>query len=132
MSTEQNVGRILLLVGALVALFMGLMMLGFMAFMLVALGPAREAEMMPAFFSIGFMGFMGLLGIAGSIVAFMGWSVAAKDPRKAGVLGIVATVLPPTNLIAMAGGILLLISPEGKAQAAGHGAAAAAHGPGGP
>lgn len=111
LSSEARIGRILLLLGGLVALFMGLMMLVMMA---MPMWVTRSLTLQPALIMFAMVGFMGLLGIAGFAVALVGYNVAPRDVQRAGILGVVATVLPPTNLIVLAGGILLLLSPEGK------------------
>jgi hypothetical protein len=114
-STEAKIGRILVLIGAIVASFSALLMIG-MAVSYSLLFRRIPTEAAPMFFSFGILVFFGGLSLIGSVVGFIAWAKAARDPRKAGFLGIIAAVLPPTNVFALAGGILLLISPEGKAQ----------------
>lgn len=114
LSSEASVGRILVLVGVFVAAFTALMMLG-MAGLMGYVTAVGGGPPLPALIPLGVILFMGLLGIAGIAVGLAAFLKAPHAAWTAGILGIVAAVLPPTNLFSLIGGILLLVSPEGKA-----------------
>ncbi len=58
---------------------------------------------------------LGLVQVAGLIVGIYAYKAAQEnDFHRAGTLGIVSSVLPPLQLIILAGGILCLLSREAK------------------
>jgi len=58
---------------------------------------------------------IGLIEIAGLIAGIYAYKAAEQnDFHNAGILAIVASVLPPLQLITLVGGILCLVSREAK------------------
>lgn len=55
------------------------------------------------------------LDIAGLIVLIMALRMTCnRDFRNAGILALIASVLPPIRILALIGGILCLVSPEAR------------------
>lgn len=118
-STEFTLGRVLVLVGAIVTAVSLVFVVGMMmVFMFITGGPVGRFPTPMAFSGVMAIMFtlMLFISVAGAVVGFMSWSRSVTDARKGGILGIVAAMLPPIGLFFLAGGILLLLSPEAKAQ----------------
>ena len=57
--------------------------------------------------------FLGLIALVGIFVGFMGLKSASEgDFHRAGIMGIIASFLPPLDVVMLAGGILCIISEE--------------------
>lgn len=111
-------GEILLLVGAILAaagaaffLVLGVAM-GFLQ-----LGDAfGRAEPPFVWFVAAYFGIAVLTGV-GAIVGFLAYGQARRgDARGAWIRGLVASLLPPVQVVLLVGAILCLTSPEGQAQ----------------
>lgn len=117
--------RILLLVGAILAAVGAFLVLA-MSLVLGAVfaeveDPAEEAGA-PAGaifgFLLGFYGLFGVLSLAGSACGFVAWRKAERgDLSPAFVWGLVASLLPPVNIILLLGAIFCKTCPEADAQA---------------
>lgn len=110
-------GGILLLIGAILAALSVFLMLGMFA-MMTWMGNtfADEPGMMgfPGFMAWMYLGF-GVLSVGGAIVGFIAWSRQREgDLRGAGILGIVASLLPPVQTLILVGAILCMVSPEAQ------------------
>ncbi len=115
MSTEAKIGKILILIGIIIqvisiaAVFTigsGMMGLGY--------GMMNWGGMMGSYFG-GMFYALGLVQIIGLIVGVYAYKAAEKgDFHNAGILAIVASVIPPLQLIMLVGGILCLVSREAK------------------
>lgn len=94
----QTVGTALLLAGAAVSTSSGLLF-GFLGFT-----TARPLILVLA-----------VLLAAGAVLTFMAWSKArAGQFHGAFVLGLVGALLPPVQLVTLAGAILVRLSPEAQ------------------
>ena len=111
LSTEAKIGKILVLiafilkvVGILAAL--GMAAMGSAALMLFPFGEAL------------FLGYVAAVIILGLIGIFLVWKafdkMAAKDFKTAAIYSLIATFLPPFDVIVLIGAILIFISPEAK------------------
>lgn len=114
LSTEATVARFLFFGGAALAALLGLIMLGMLAMMLAALEQARPLGMVEWLFPWSIFMFFALAAVFGVILNLMAARRVRLNARQAGVMGIVAAFLPPTNLFSVAGAVLSMISPEGK------------------
>lgn len=117
MSTEACIGKILILIGIIIqaigiaavfAIGSGMMGLGY------NYGMMGWGGMMG--YSFGGMFYaLGLVQIIGLIVGIYAYNAAQEnDFHRAGILAIVSSVIPPLQLIMLLGGIMCLLSREGK------------------
>lgn len=113
-STELTIGRVLVLVGAILAI----VGLGVGAIALLVTGSflPRFFPLMVGWIAVAAVVLFALLTLLGVVFGFLAWSTAPSDAHKAGIFGIIASVLPPIGLFFLVGGILLLVSPEAKAR----------------
>lgn len=118
LSTEGTIGKILILIGivvqaigiaAIFAIGPGMMGFGYNYGMANWMG-----GMMGSYFG-GLFYALGLVQIIGLIIGVYAFKSAQEnDFNRAGILAIVSSVIPPLQLIMLAGGILCLFSKEGK------------------
>lgn len=113
-------GTIILLVGAILHAF-GSFVLLLMGSLMLALGRSFLGGGRGGAFPFAIVGtlylVLGVLLAAGAIVGFAAWGRAkAGDARGGWVRGLVASLLPPVQLVTLVGAILCLVSPEGEAQ----------------
>ncbi len=121
LSTEAKVGKILILIGIIIqvisitAVFtIGSGMMGYSGMMSYGYGMMNWGGMMGSAFG-GLFFVIGLIEIAGLIAGIYAYKAAEQgDFHNAGILAIVASVLPPLQLIMLVGGILCLVSREAK------------------
>jgi len=108
LSIEAKIGEILLAIG---------IVLSFIALLYLILYGALpfSTRFFPVHLIAGFFHLVVLVKCAGIITAIAGL-LSAKHRRfqKAGVLAVVATLLPPIDLVFFLAGLLLLISPEAR------------------
>jgi hypothetical protein len=103
LSSEANIGKILILVGIVISVVSTLALFAMSIF----------AMYVPIFgvFTIIF----GIVGILGVIYGILAYKACNKgDFHKAGIYAIISSVLPPLDIIMLAGAILCLVSKEGK------------------
>jgi hypothetical protein len=103
LSNEANIGKILILVG-IVLHTLSLILILFMSFFGIF---------------IQFLGWSltiyGLVGIVGLVYGIFAYTQCSKGNfHKAGIFGIISSVLPPLDVIMLIGAVLCLISKEGK------------------
>jgi hypothetical protein len=111
LSSEAKIGRALLLVGIVVGAAGLFIATVFILLVLPSLGFPRSVLSLILLLS----GILGVIKLAGVLVGVLAYRAASRrDLRKAGILGIIASVLPPFDLIMLIGGILCTISPESK------------------
>jgi hypothetical protein len=113
---------ILLLVGAILAVVGAFLMLVFTAlfgFVLAAFQDEGRGDMgFPAVIGI-FYGAFGLLLLASAVCGFIGWRKAGQgDLQGAFVWGLVASLLPPVNILLLLGAIFAKTCPEAEAAVA--------------
>jgi hypothetical protein len=111
LSTEAKIGQALLLAGIVVGAAGLFIATVFLLFVLPSLGFPHPV----LFLILLFAGIIGVIKLAGVLVGVLAYRAASRrDLRKAGILGIIASVLPPFDLIMLIGGILCTIRPESK------------------
>ncbi|MDH7509668.1 MAG: hypothetical protein QHH04_01315 [Methanolinea sp.] len=114
LSSEAKVGKILILVslviGILVLLFVaGIGAVIYSAGVFSALGISLT---IPLFF----VGAVAALRIAGLVMGFLAlFSTGKKDFSRAGIYAVIASVLPPLDIVMLIGGIFCLVSREANA-----------------
>lgn len=119
LSTEAKIGKMLILVGIILeavgiaaAFTIGLWAGGMMPWSGSMLG--LNYGMMGGLFG-GVMAVLGLIQLIGLIAGIYAYKAAQEnDFQRAGILGIVSSVLPPFQLITLIGSILCLASREAK------------------
>jgi hypothetical protein len=115
-------GTILLLVGAILSAVGGgltLLMALFMGAVFGALSSEVDGGMWAGGLIAGFYGIFALLLIAGSVCGFVAWRRAGRgDLQGAFVWGLVASLLPPLNVLLLLGAIFAKVCPEAEAAAA--------------
>lgn len=107
-STEAKIGKVLIIIAVILGVIGMIVLAVFGSFGLAAIIPA---------WLVGGIIILAIARVAGLVIgltAFM--SADDGDYSRAGILGIVASVIPPVDLIMLAGGIVCLISPEAKKQ----------------
>ena len=117
----RKASTILLLVGAILAavgaFFMLFFTLFFSAIFSELSSESGAPEGIPSMI-FGFYGLFGLLGAAGSVCGFVAWRKASNgDLASAFVWGLVASLLPPLNIVMLLGAIFAKVCPEAEAQA---------------
>ena len=103
LSTEAEVGKVLILIGIIFSIIstiviftIGLWSLIFPIFGILAL-------------------IAGIIGIVGIFYGIVAYRICSKGNfNKAGIYGIISSLLPPLDLIMLLGAILCLISKEAK------------------
>jgi len=108
LSMEAKIGKVLMIIG----IALGILALVFLIFF-------GNLPFSTRFFPSHFFGggtlILAAVKIAGIIVAISGFIEAEKKKiQRAGILAVVATLLPPLDLILLLAGLLLLISPEAR------------------
>jgi energy-coupling factor transporter transmembrane protein EcfT len=114
LSTEATLARVLLIAGAVMAGFVGLLMMGLFLVFIAQVGRLPGGP--EIWFPWSVFSFFFLLSVVGVFVNIFAARHLPRDVRRAGILGVVAAFLPATNLFSLAGGIVALVSPEAKAQ----------------
>lgn len=116
-------GEILLLVGAIMRTVGVLFMLVYMLIMVGLFtsidGSPGPGAMFDAFggMFVTMMILIVVMMVASVPVGFVGWQKARSGAyRTGGILGIVASMLPPVDVILLLGGIFLMVSDEAKAE----------------
>lgn len=85
-------------------------------FAMVGLFTSRSRVVVPYVTFLG--GGAGLWEAAGLVLAVLAYlAVKEGDVRRGAVMALVASVLPPVDILFLLGGILFYVSPEAKAQA---------------
>ena len=108
-STEASVGKIFILIGFILGFIGSLIMI----VMGAALGIFIKQEMM-MFVGILYL-VLGIIMAVGSLIGVFAFKAASNnDFHKAGILGIVSSVIPPLNIFTLVGGILCIASKESK------------------
>lgn len=109
-------GEVLLLVGAIVSAASALLMVG-LAIGFSALVAAFDDPDAPTWVA-WLYGILALIMVASTAFGFVGYGKARKgDPQGGFVFGLVASLLPPVQVIPLLGAILCRASPEGEAAA---------------
>lgn len=119
-SSLLKAGGILLLVGAILATVGAALLLVVSAFMF-AIGENYLGEEDQATFPFAVVGgvyvVLGILLAVGAVLGYQAWGRAkAGDARAAWMRGLVASLLPPLQVVSLVGAILCLVSPEGEEQ----------------
>ncbi|TRZ54676.1 hypothetical protein D4Q76_01905 [archaeon] len=113
-STEAKIGKILILVGIITQAIGIAAVLAISSGMMGYWGMMSWGGMMGSVFG-GMFYALGLVQIIGLIVGIYAYKSAEKgDFHNAGILAVVASVIPPLQLISLVGGILCLASREAK------------------
>ena len=113
LSTEANIGKVLVIIAVIIGIittvitiFMGVFGMGF--------GMHMFSFGIPRFLS-SMMLVLGTVKIAGIVLGVYSYkSIEKKDVHQAGIYALVASFLPPLDIIMLIGAILLLISKEAK------------------
>jgi hypothetical protein len=109
LSTEARIGELLLAIG---------IVLSFIALAYLILYGALPFS--TRFFPIhliagGYLHAVALVKCAGILTAITGlFSARRRRFQKAGILAVIATLLPPIDIVVFLAGLLLLASPEGR------------------
>ena len=107
-------GTILLLVGAILHAVGAVLLVGFSLFFF-ALGSRFEEGQPLGFMGAFYLGF-GLLMAVGTVFAFTAHARATRgEAHGAWIHGLVASLLPPLQVVTLLGAIFVLVSPEGEA-----------------
>jgi hypothetical protein len=107
-STEAKIGKILIFLAVVLGVIGMIVLVVFGTFGLAAIIPA---------WLVGGIIVLAIARIAGLVIGLIAFKSAEDgDYSRAGILGIIASVIPPVDLIMLAGGIVCLISPEAKKQ----------------
>jgi len=104
-STEAEVGEILIIIDIIIGAFGVLAMLAASRFIqfFAPLG----------FFLYGLMGAATIVLVAGLVVSYLAYKeTVKKDYHTAGIYAVIAAFLPPIRIITIIGAIFCLISPE--------------------
>ena len=108
LSIEAKIGEILLAIGIVLS-FIALLYLIFYGNL------PFSTRIFPSHFIGRFFSILVLVKCAGIIIASTGFFYAKRcNFQKAGVFAVVATLLPPIDLVLFLAGLLLLISPEAR------------------
>lgn len=118
-SGQAKAGRILLLIGAVLAAvgaaFLALAGLFLLAAGETFLGEEAEQSMAPTVIGAIYLVVAALVAV-GCVFGFLAYGRAMRgDVHGAWVFGLVAALVPPVQLLALVGAILLLTSPEHEA-----------------
>lgn len=109
LSTEAKIGKILILIGIIIQA------IGIAAVLAIGSGMMDYGYGMMGSVFGGMFYALGLVQIVGLIVGVYAYKSAEKgDFHNAGILAIVASLLPPLQLLMLVGGILCLVSREAK------------------
>lgn len=116
-SGMYNAATILLLVGAILQAVGALFFVGMGVFMgAVFDSVGEEVGRGPGWIVGGLYIAMGLLAAVGAVFGFLAHRDARRgDAHGAFVLGLVAALLPPVQLLLLLGAIFAKVSPEGEA-----------------
>jgi hypothetical protein len=119
-SSLFKAGRILILVGAILAAVTAVLAIGFaVGFALIFDEAAAEA----APFGVGgvfalIYGGIGIMSAIGAVFGFLSFRAAnAGQVHAAWIRGLIASLVPPVQVVALVGAILMLMSPEHEAWA---------------
>jgi hypothetical protein len=108
LSSEAKIGKIILIVS---------LILSILAVILVVLAGALIAGMLqgiPGLF-IGGLYILALIKVIGIFLAFISlYSTASGRWQRAGIIALVASILPPLDLLMLVSGLFFLFSPEAK------------------
>ncbi|MCU0631459.1 MAG: hypothetical protein MUC66_00590 [Methanolinea sp.] len=116
LSAEGKAGKILLLLGIVVGWSSVILFLLMGAFPL-------HSRMIPLHLFADHGVLLITIKVSGLILAMIALYCAEKDRFSlAGILGLIATILPPIDILLLLGSLLLLISPEGRGFSGGGGA----------
>jgi len=114
LSSEAKIGKILILVGFILGIFGTIFSIIF-GIILIAFSNSEFAQKSGLSLFGGFYLVWGILMIVGTILAIFAYKSASNhDFHKAGIMGIVASLIPPLNIFILIGGILCLTSREAK------------------
>ncbi|MFA7153429.1 MAG: hypothetical protein WC072_06525, partial [Methanoregulaceae archaeon] len=108
LSTEARIGEILLAIG---------IVLSFIALVHLILYGALPftTRFFPTHLIAGYLHAVALVKCAGILTAITGlFSARRRRFQKAGILAVIATLLPPLDIVFFLAGLLLLASPEGR------------------
>lgn len=109
LSTEANIGRIFLMIGFIVG-FIGALFLIFYGIFWTAF----DTMIMPAAMGVFFL-VMAIIKIAGSVLITIAYNDAKNHNfHKAGVMGIIGSVISLLNIFGLIGAILCFVSKEAK------------------
>lgn len=103
LSGSAVAGRILILIGFIIGIF-GLGMMIFYSSIF------SSVPVMATIFIV--LGIIQIVGAVFGILAFI--LTLKKEFKRAGIFGIIASFLPPLNIVMLIGGILCLTSREAK------------------
>lgn len=107
LSTEAKIGKILILVSIIMDIVIVISISTF--------SPIHRMMMVVPFFFSGLFLIIGAVSLLGLIVGIYALKATKeKEFHRAGGLAIISCLLPPLDIIMLIGGILCLISKEGK------------------
>ena len=108
LSTEAKIGEILLAIGVVLS-FVAL------AYLILYGALPFSTRFFPAHLIAGNLLAVALVKCAGILTAITGlFSARRRRFQKAGILAVIATLLPPIDIVFFLAGLLLLISPEAR------------------
>jgi phosphoglycerol transferase MdoB-like AlkP superfamily enzyme len=112
LSSEAKIGKILILVAIILGILIMLVLSAIGVAIYYAGGSISALNMMlaiPLFFIAPVL----LVKLVGLVLGFLALhSTEQRDYNRAGILAIIASVLPPLDLVMLIGGIFCLISKE--------------------
>lgn len=106
LSTEARIGEILLAIGIVLSLIA-------LAYLILYGALPFSTRFFPAHLIAGHLHAVALVKCAGILTAITGlFSARHRRFQKAGILVVIATLLPPIDIVFFLAGLLLLVSPE--------------------
>jgi hypothetical protein len=113
LSSEAKIGKIILIVS---------LILGIVAVILVILAGAMVAKVLqgvPGLFVQGLY-ILALVKVVGIILGGISlYSTTVNHWRRAGIIALISSVVPPLDLLMLVSGLFFLFSPEAKGEEAG-------------
>jgi len=107
-STEAKIGKILILI----AIIFGILQL----IVIAVIGSVGFSFNLPVWIG-GIVVIVAILKVVGIVIGIIAFRYAENgDYRQAGILAIIASFIPPLDIIMIIGGIICLIAPESSSK----------------
>jgi fatty acid desaturase len=107
-STEAKIGKILILIAIIFAIIQ--------LIAIAVIGSVGFSFFLPAWVG-GIVLIVALVKVVGIIIGIIAFRSAEDgDYKKAGILAIIASLIPPLDIIMIIGGIVCLIAPEASSK----------------
>jgi hypothetical protein len=108
LNSEAKIGKVILIV----SLILGIV--GVIVVILAGRLVARVLQGLPGFF-VGGLYILAMVKVIGIILSFISlYSTISGCWRRAGIIALVLSILPPLDLLMLVSGLFFLFSPEAK------------------